>query len=184
MSSKLERKSSALRHTNKIQEGKTKSILALSWQIPRKDSLQERLRRFAFLYLLKLDSPEIIWKSQPREQKIMHHFASKSSLFFFRSSPKTLWRCLSMLSCTTACPMPPYPWQTSRTLTTLPGCWHRPRWETFWVQRTYTKFSVTERASLDQCRYGNKNSIHFLATWYLEGLNKNLLRNFPSARKY
>lgn len=43
-------------------------------------------------------------------------------------------------------------WPMLKMLTIPPGCWRKPRYETFWVQKICTRSSVTVRASRAQCR--------------------------------
>ena len=77
---------------------------------------------------------------------------------------------------TTGSATPPSVWPTWRTLTTAPGqltvdlddieidisgCCPRLLWGTFWVPRTFTKSSVTERASLGRCRSDFPHSMIF-----------------------
>lgn len=69
-----------------------------------------------------------------------------------RSSRRTALRCRWMLWYTTACPMRPSRWPTSKTLTTRRACWHRPPWGTPWACGHCMRSLATEIQFPAPCR--------------------------------
>ncbi len=82
----------------------------------------------------------------------IYHSSKWHMSYLYRSWPKTPSQCPSTPSSTTGCRTRPCRWPTSRTRITRRDCSLRRRFETFSEPKIFTKFSATERASLDQCR--------------------------------
>ena len=70
-----------------------------------------------------------------------------------RCWPRTVSRCRWTRWSTTGSVMPPWAWPTWRTPTTAPGCCPRPLLGTSSAPRIFTRSSVTERVSLELCRW-------------------------------
>ena len=85
-----------------------------------------------------------------------HHVQSMCSYKItlrFRCWPKTRSLCLWMLWSTTGSQMPQFQWLMWRMLITLHGFLPKQLFETYWAPKTCTRFSVTERAYPDPCRF-------------------------------
>ena len=73
--------------------------------------------------------------------------------FFFRCWPKTLWQFLLMLSSIIVCQTQQSQWPMLKTHIILLVFWRKPLSEIYLEPKICMRFWVTEKASLDPCRF-------------------------------